>query len=172
MTSRRKRLARGSTLVEFTLIGIPMLFLLVSIFELGRGMWQYHTLAYAIKAGARYAGVHGQNCNTWPNSCTVNISKIATVIKRAGIGLPPSQVTLRFTPPAGAVTTCRLDDCIASYTTGYWPPSGANAPGQPLKISGQYPFHSAITMLWPGVGKFDVRRITNLSAQSRQVIEF
>ncbi len=170
--TRRRCFSRGSTLIEFTLIGIPMLFLMVSIFELGRGMWQFHTLAYAVKAGARYAAVHGQNCKTYPNSCTVSISTIAKVIKLAGIGLPPSKVNITFTPPGGAATTCRLDDCISSYTTGYWPPSGANSPGQPLRISGIYEFHSVITMFWPGVGQFDVRRITNLSAQSRQVIEF
>lgn len=167
-TSRR----RGSTMVEFTLIGIPLIFLVVSIFEVGRGMWQYHTLAYSIKAGARYAAVHGQNCRTWPHTCSVPLSKTAGVIRRAAIGIPPNEITVTFTAPNGASTTCRLDNCISSYTTGFWPPSGANSPGSPIRITGVYPFRSAITMLWPGVGKYDVRRLTNLTAASRQVIEF
>ena len=37
---------RGTTLLEFTLVGIPLIFLLISTVEISRGMWQYHTLAH------------------------------------------------------------------------------------------------------------------------------
>ena len=43
-----KRLFRsrcgGQSLVEFTLVGIPLIFVLISVFEISRGMWMYHTL--------------------------------------------------------------------------------------------------------------------------------
>ena len=53
----------GSSLIEFTLVGIPLIFVLLSTFEMARGMWLYHTLAYAARQGTRYAIVHGVNCS-------------------------------------------------------------------------------------------------------------
>ena len=55
----RRRL--GNATIEFTLVEIPLLCVLISTFEMARGMWLYHTLAYAVKEGARYAAVRGQN---------------------------------------------------------------------------------------------------------------
>src|SRR5690242_13216787 len=58
-----KRLFRtgcsGQSLVEFTFVGIPMIFVLIGTFEISRGMWMYHTLAHAVRDGVRYASVHG-----------------------------------------------------------------------------------------------------------------
>lgn len=59
----------GNAMIEFVLVGIPLIFVLISIFEMARGMWLYHTLAYSVKEGVRYTIVHGQNCATAPNSC-------------------------------------------------------------------------------------------------------
>src|SRR5215471_18790761 len=61
MTGRRNRQRGGSSLIEFTLVGIPIIFVLISTFEMSRGMWLYHTLAYAAREGTRYAIVHGVN---------------------------------------------------------------------------------------------------------------
>ena len=52
---------RGNSMIEFTLVGIPLMFVLISIVELSRGMWIYHTLAHAVKEGTRYTAVRGQN---------------------------------------------------------------------------------------------------------------
>jgi len=148
----RKRSRRGNTLLEFTLVGIPMIFVIISTFELARGMWLYHTAAYATKAGTRYAVVHGQDCTLGSNNCSVSIGQIATVIQSAGTGLPSDSLTLTFTPANGSATTCKLSDCITSYTS-MWPPAGANAVGLKLKISAVLPFQSLIIMFWPGAGK-------------------
>ncbi len=168
----RKRRSRGNALVEFTLVGIPLIFGLISIFELARGMWQYHTLAYAVKAGARYAIVHGQDCTILPNDCAVSISQVAGIIRDNGIGLPASAVTVSFTDSNGGVTTCTLSDCIANNTTGHWPPDGANAPGRILKISGKFPFRSAIAMFWPGAGRATAAGTYVLTATARESIQF
>ena len=65
-SSCRKRRDRrsGTTLLEFVLVGIPLLFLGISITEMARGMWQYHTLQFATKQAAAYASVHGATCDT------------------------------------------------------------------------------------------------------------
>ena len=94
---------RGNTTLEFTLVGIPLLFVLISIFEISRAMWMYHTLAYAIKQGTRYAAVRGQNCvpAVNGNSCTVTIGNLVTFIQTAGGGLLPDQLHLTFCAPPG-----------------------------------------------------------------------
>ena len=172
MSGSRRNSSRGNSLVEFTLVGIPLIFLLISIFEVSRGMWQYHTLAYAVKAGARYAIVHGQDCDIAPNDCTVSISQIAGVIRTAGIGLPANSVTVTFTDSSGTATSCALTDCIAIHTTGHWPPDGSNAPGRIVRITGNFPFRSVITMFWPGAGRASASGTFVLSATARESIQF
>lgn len=176
---------RGSSLLEFTLVGIPLIFLLISIFEISRGMWIYHTLAHAIKEGTRYASVHGQDCATSPNSCAVTVADVAARIRDAGVGLIPTQfqnITLGLAvpgspTPVNPVTCSTLDACL-QMTTTYWP---SGAPGQPINpmaapgmdvlMSGQYPFSSAIALLWPGA-KGIVFPTFLLPASSRERIHF
>ena len=169
--SRRIRTA-GAGILEFTLVGIPLMFVLISTFEMARGMWMYHTLSAGIKAGVRYAGVHGQNCALAPNSCTVTISQIATKIQTAGPGLS-SDITLTFTDAAGTATTCALATCISTYTTAAWPVSTQNAPGLKIKIKGVYAWRSALALMVPGDGRsWGPTGIVNLSAVSKDSIQF
>ena len=91
MSNKRRTQTRGNSLLEFTLVGIPLICVLITTFEMCRGMWSYQTLAYAVKAGVRYSVVHGQDCATAPNACTVTISQIAGIIRSAGVGLPGSR---------------------------------------------------------------------------------
>ena len=51
ISSRRRKSQRGGSLIEFTFVGIPLMFVLISIFEASRGMWTYNLLAHAIKEG-------------------------------------------------------------------------------------------------------------------------
>src|SRR5438105_301282 len=96
----RKRLSRlrqrGQAIVEFTLIGIPLMFVLISVFEVSRGMWIYHTLAHSVRDGVRYASVHGINCGQNGNTCTVTMRQIAAVIRDAGVGLDPASTNVSF----------------------------------------------------------------------------
>jgi Flp pilus assembly protein TadG len=173
ISNKRSTRKRGSSLLEFTLIGIPLICVLITTFEMSRGMWSYHTLAYAVKGGVRYAVVHGQDCAKPPNACTVTISQIARTIRAAGVGLPANLVTLRFTDANGSATTCSLSDCIANYNVSAWPPSSANAPGQDIRISGTYAFRSAMLMFWPGAGRaLGPPGFFRLSADSRESIQY
>jgi hypothetical protein len=168
-----KKRSRGACGLEFTLVGIPLIFVLIGIFEMCRGMWQYHTLAYAVKEGSRYAVVHGQGCSIPPNSCNVTVSQIARMIRTAGVGLPPDSVTLTFKSSGGATITCSLPSCDTAYAVGAWPPATSNAPGQPIEISGVYQFHSAMAMFWPGnPGSSGSPSIVNLAADARESMQF
>src|SRR5205814_10672176 len=90
MKRRRSGEHGGSSFLEFVVVGVPVIFVLFSTFEMARGMWSYHTLAYAVREGTRYASVHGADCASSPNACTVTVGQIATVVKRAVIGLDGS----------------------------------------------------------------------------------
>ena len=168
----------GQALIEFTFVGIPLMFTLISIFEVSRGMWIYHTLAYSVKNGVRYASVHGVNCVNAannPNNCQVNIGPsatvgtIANVIRQAAVGLDPAQTTLTFTDNSGTVTTCTLSACTATA----WPPNvtGVNDVGKLIRIDIRTPFTSAIAMFWPGAPPLGFASGT-LGASSQDYIQF
>ena len=159
---------RGNTLIEFTLVGIPVMFVLISTFEMARGMWIYHTLAYAIKEGTRFAIVHGQNCTTAPNTCGKAIQDVATVVKNAGAGLNASQLSLTFSSASNAAVTCTLNNCLSNATA--WPQYPDNQPGLLIGINGIYPFQSAIAMFWPGAGSGITFGVAYFPAGSREIV--
>jgi Flp pilus assembly protein TadG len=169
---RRRRSSEhgGTSLIEFTLVGIPLIFVMISVFEISRGMWIYHTLAAAVKAGTRYTIVHGQSCAQAPNTCTVTIGQIATQIQAAGPGLMPDQLTLTFTPANGSATTETLTASLADATV--WPSSTANLVGMDVAISATYPFSSVISMFWPGATSISPFATVNFPAASKEKIQF
>jgi hypothetical protein len=161
---------KGSTQLEFVLVGIPMIFILISIFEIARGMWAYHTLAYAVREGVRYASMHGKGCAS-PNSCQVTIGGITGVIKTAGVGLDPSSVTLTFTPAGGSLPNQTMTSQLTSSTV--WPPSTANTPGQIIKISANYGFRTFLALFWVGAGRpVNYSGTFYLPASSSEAISF
>ena len=163
---RRKHPRRGNATIEFTLVAIPLLCVLISTFEMARGMWLYHTLAYAVKEGVRYAVVRGQNS---PNQVTLGgtgslpLMPICQYIIQQGPGLIPSQVTLTFHSATQPDITATADQCPG---TSNWPPGGTfynpqtdsggntildNQAGQVISINASFSFLSSILMFWPGV---------------------
>jgi Flp pilus assembly protein TadG len=168
--SRRNRTRRGSSILEFVLVGIPIIFVLISLFEISRGMWTYHTMAYAVREGVRYATVHGKGCAS-PNTCQVTIGQITSVIKAAGVGLPPSTTTITLTPASGSASSDTMTNQLASTTV--WPPSGANTPGQDVKIKVSYPFRTILAIFWVGAGRpLNDSGTFNLGASSTEPIKF
>ena len=173
----RNRRRGGSSLIEFTLVGIPVIFVLLSTFEISRAMWIYHTLAYSARLGTRYAIVHGINCSLNGNTYCVTIPNVAAVIHNAAVGLDPAQMTVTLTPSQGSATTDTLYNLLngSSYTTKNWPPNspvGTNAIGQPVQMSLVYPFNSGICMFWPGAKATGPTGLIHLSASSTDLIQF
>jgi hypothetical protein len=183
-TVGRKLRQGGQSLIEFTLVGIPMLFILVSVFEVSRGMWMYHTMAYSVKAGIRYVIVHGVDCTKNGNNCPVNLGPpkgtcdstngtIAEVIRCAGVGLDPKKTTVTFTSAQGTVGPYTLDvtggtnPCPATA----WPPANGNQAGQLITIEIRTPFNSAIAMFWPGAKPVTFAS-ANLAASSSDHVQF
>lgn len=152
---KRKRL-RGSILVEFVLVGIPLLFIVIGLEEMARGMWQYHTLQYAVKMANAYASVHRATCGTSPNSCTVDVSAVIGVFQTNAIGIPMSNVAVTLTSENNSATCSQVSTCSTSSSwSTQWPPSadGDNAVGNWIKFRADYTFKTALSMFWPGAGK-------------------
>jgi hypothetical protein len=178
---------RGSTLLEFTLIGIPLVFVLISIFEIARGMWVYTTLAHAVKEGNRYVIVHANNCGNPPNSCWQfgRIRHAATVIRDAGVGLIPTDLqNVQFISSTRTVTCPTLQACINAGALGdtFFPSAGPAGPGVTqdvggntgaiVEVRGLYPFRSAIALFWPGAGPGMNFGTFLLPASSRERIQY
>ncbi len=179
---QKREHSRGNTVIEFTLIGIPLIFVLISVFEMCRGMWLYHTLASAVREGTRFAAVHGNDCNLPPNSCAVTIRDVATRVKNSATGFVPSEIeNLTFTSGTRTVACATLADCIKPGAPGdtYWP---AGTPGTPIDvganrrapvaISASFRFRSAIVMSWPGAGRGRQFAAVVLPGSSRESIQY
>lgn len=160
----------GSSVVEFTLVGIPLIFVLISTFEIGRGMWIYHSVAYAVKEGTRYAAVHGATCAPPANDCLKTVADVAERIRSASFGLDPDAMDVTFTPAVGATPTRKLSEWLTVTST--WPPATANTPGRDVEIRASYPFQSLICMFWPGTGGMSALNTYNMPAASRERIQF
>jgi len=145
-----------------------MIFILISIFEIARGMWTYHTLAYAVREGVRYAAMHGQGCAT--NSCSATIGTIASVIKSAGVGLDTNTVQLTFTSATGSTSPDTIKNLLTN--NAMWPPSTSNTPGQSVTIYARYQFRTFLAIFWAGTPPLNDSGSFYLPASSTEPIQF
>lgn len=157
-----KQRQRGQSLLEFTLVCIPLIFILISIVELARFMWCYHTLAFAVERGARYAVVHG-------NSSSTTVSAVAGIIRNSASGLDPTQMTVALQAASSTRNCAPLRNC--EQVASQWPDTSSNTAGQSVTVAAVYPFRTAMSMFWPGAGtvRFGV---INMSATATEEIRF
>ncbi len=98
---KSRRGERGQALVEFSLISIVFFLLVFGMVDVGRGVWNYNTLAQATREGARYAIVHGADSAdpsgpggdhyTPPNTD----SMVTQQVEKFGGGLNPSRLMVQ-----------------------------------------------------------------------------
>jgi len=151
---------RGNAHVEFALVGIFILFAMISIFDIARGLWIYHTLAQAVRDGTRYAIVHGpRNVNPSTNVRLPGstLADVLAVVRRSAIGIVPEELTLRF--ESAGVITCD-PNCPGAALGQSWPPDGA----LDVSIQAIYPYRSLVVVYFPGMkgmnfGRFDLGSI-------------
>ncbi len=170
-TNRSRR--RGNATLEFTLVGIPVIFTLISIVEMARGMWIYQTLAYAVKEGTRFTIVHGANCDpkiNTVNNCQITVGQIAQVIESAGIGLDPSALQVQMQSLSDDTGLATLSSLANSNAT--FPTNPGNLQGSPITVSAQYPFASAMAMFWPGTGRGMKFASVTLPATSQEKVQY
>jgi hypothetical protein len=151
MMKRHNRQA-GSAMVEFTLTGIPLIFIWISIVQMALGMWNYHTLQYSLKKGGSYLSVHGSATGYCSNNLC-RVQDVASVIATYATGMKQSDINLTFTQVTSSVdhtttgtsTSCTLAACL-SNTTSF--PNGAPE----FEIKAEYQFKNALGMVAFGGG--------------------
>jgi Flp pilus assembly protein TadG len=141
-------------MLEFALVSIPLIFAIISLVWVCIGMWQYHTLAEAVNATARYASVHGGGCAG--QTCSTTVEQIAGTLAGRAIGIPAGSLNVTLTSSAGNYTCDPLSSCYTNANV--WPSlSGNTSPGPSsagtdLAITATYRFISPISMWVPGGG--------------------
>jgi len=168
----RKHAKRGSAMVEFAVAVTGTMLLFSATIQLSLGMWNYHTLAYAVHETTRYASTHGKGCTALGYTCKITVGDITSKIKSLAVGIPDSSAIVTLTTQSGAVTTCNpLNTCYTSTTV--WPPSSNsdNLVGNRITISAKYRYRSALLFFWPGSGTLQFGTIW-LPASSTSAIVF
>lgn len=169
---KRAQQQRGAVTIEMTLVGIPVIFILIITFEISRGMWMYDTLAAAAKEGVRYSIVHGYDCSMGApvnNTCGKTIGDVAAVIKNAGVGLDPNTTNVTFIAAGSTIASCKLADCIGSSTP--WLQTSSYGAGTRIEIDMDTPFRSALAGFWPGTTPQSFA-LTKFAANSADTIQF
>lgn len=145
---------RGSVMLEFTLCAIPLIFVIISLFWMGMGMWEYHTLAEAVNETARYASLHGADCVG--QTCATTVEQIANTLAARASGIPPGKLNVTLTSVAQNYTCNPLSTCQTSSSA--WPSLAGNTAvtasqaGTDISINATYQFVSPIAMLVPRYG--------------------
>ena len=160
---------RGSSLLEFTMLGIPVIFLVTSVITCSVDMWQFYTLAYAVDVTARYAVVHGATCSQNGNTCTITRANMVTFFEGQSPALDTSKVNVTLTDGSGSTNCNPVTSCAAS--NAQFPASANNSVGSDVTIKATYPLINPIAMFWYGSGGVRAGSFT-VGATSTQRILF
>jgi Flp pilus assembly protein TadG len=168
MKSSRNRSRSGQSLVEFALMGIPMVFVTISVIYVSLGMWQFFSLAYASDMTARFVSVHGAGCAQNGNTCTITVGNVATFFATQAISLDTSRVTVKMTDGGGTTTCNPVSTCTSTGTA--FPNASHYSVGSDITITATYGIRSPLAMFWPP--DIDWAHDYTVGAQSRQRIMF
>jgi Flp pilus assembly protein TadG len=159
---------RGSTMLEFTLVGVPLICTLLSLFWMALGMWQYHTVAEAVNATARAASVHGKGCVS--KTCATTVGSVARQIASTALGIPESQMNVTLGSTATGDYPCNpVSNCYSNNSA--FPSVSGNTTSATVTISATYQFTPAISFWTPWGGGVTFNPIV-LGANSSQPIVF
>lgn len=89
-----RRTPRGASMVEFALVFLLFLLVVAGVFEFGRGVWTFTTIAHAARQGARFAMIRGSRNPT-------TTEQVRNVVRNAAVGLNKAQVEVTTVWPSG-----------------------------------------------------------------------
>ena len=165
----RKKLQRGIALIEFTIVGIPVIFLTTSIIDMSLESWNFHSMVYAIEVADRYACAHGKTCSKGGNTCTIKVQDVASMISHQALGLDPSSMNVILTTNSATTNCFPLNACFSNTTQ--FPSTTDNNVGLDIKISATYTMHNPVSMLWFGSAGTSIGSFT-VGATTRQNIVY
>jgi len=166
MRSVTSQARRGSMMVEFVIVAIPLLFVIVSLWWMCLGMWQYHTVVEAANYTARIASVHGAGCAG--QTCATTVASIAQMFAARAIGIPASQLNVTLTSSALTVTCNPLTTCYSNSSS--WPSLAANtALTTQISIVARFTFSSGLAT---GLGHSASLPTITLAANATEPVEY
>jgi Flp pilus assembly protein TadG len=168
MIRSNNRSRSGQALIEFTLLGIPMVFITISIVCMSIDMWQYQNLAYATETTARYVSTHGASCSQNGNTCTITTGNVATLFASQAMALAADSVNVTLTDSGGSTTCNPVNSCNTG--AAQFPSAGHNTVGSDITITATYTLKSPFFMFWPP--NTDPAHDFTVGAKSRQRIMF
>lgn len=115
--------------MEFAIASTVALTMIFGIIDFGRGLYTYHLVANAARAGSRYAIVHGSACTV--TGCPATSDQIQTYVRGLAPGVDPNSLTVATTWPGGG-------DCFGATTNG---------PGCSVTVTVTYPFRFLVSIL-------------------------
>jgi hypothetical protein len=111
-----RRRSRGQSLVEFSLVIIPFTFLIMGIFDLGRGIYMMNGTAAAAREIARVTSVHSGCPQDPPPSCDMGSSSDTAGVVTTQQGLIPG-LTI---DTATDITCVDINDVVKPDETCLW----------------------------------------------------
>jgi hypothetical protein len=154
-------------LIEFSLVGLPIIFVIFSVALAAIGMWQFENLEFGTQNATRFVAMHGRTCVQDGSTCVITVGDVASYFESQTFALDAAkaQVTLKS---ATATITCNpLNSCFGNTTV--FPSTQDNGVNFDVSITSVYPVLSPITMFWPGNPSL-AGSTFNLFATSRQRI--
>lgn len=179
-----QRAERGNQILEFSLVGLPLVFMLFSIANMSLNMLTVHTMQEAVEQGARYVVTHGSTCSSGTNTCTVTVQQIADVINNAAAGINSKNLNVSLIPASdtGNTITCNpLNTCLSSCSSGCsanrtvtWPTStnSDNSPGKDIIVTADCTVTAPFILFWTGDGATKMANSTTFHAYSQQRLMF
>lgn len=110
--NRSDRAQRGQATVEFALVFVIFAFVIMGIFDFGRGVVAYNTISHAAREGARLA-IHSPNPPD--NFVTGQNASILAAVNNHTAMLPASDITVGISPDqedardSGVIVTVQVE---------------------------------------------------------------
>lgn len=124
MLQHRRRLhgQRGSTTVEFAIVGVLTMLFMLAIVDFGRALYTYHLVSDAAREATRYAIVRGSSCSAV--GCPASATDIQTYIRGISPGVDATQLNVTTTwsgnPANGCVTSpYQGPGCLVTVQVAY-----------------------------------------------------
>lgn len=112
---RRQARTRGQSLVEFSLVVVPFVFILMGIFDLGRGIYMMNGTAEAAREIARVTSVHS-GCPLNAVTCDLGSSTETASVVDTQQGLVPG-LTI---DTSNDITCVDINDVVKADNTCRW----------------------------------------------------
>jgi hypothetical protein len=153
-------------MLEFMLLGIPMLCVTTSIMCMALDAWQLWSLSYATDSTARYISMHGATCEQNGNNCAITTGQVAAYFENQASALSSGSVNVTLADSSGTTSCNPVSTCASGLA--YFPASSANSVGSDITVQATYQLTNPIFMLWGNVNGDNY----TVGAKSRVRVQF